>query len=116
MIRFNLTPLEELESPYWFVPDLIVAGLVGFLAYGGVSAYLNGIRDQIGASKAQTETYKSAMEKLQPQINQFTDLDTQNVALKTKIENLKRITNFSFRPISQQQCRLPCDPVDGRRR
>ena len=60
MIRINLAPPDELENPLWWLMDVSVLLLIGFVGYMGVQLYLNTIRDEIVAidnqrAKAQAE-------------------------------------------------------------
>ncbi len=92
MIRINLCPLDELESEYWYVPDLACAAAIMLLSFFGAHYYLSSIQDKIDVAYEQTESLKSNTQKLQPELQRFKTLDKDIQELNGKLSALKSIT------------------------
>lgn len=92
MIKVNLCPVDELESPYWYIPDVVALAVVALAAYLGVQHYLGTIQEQIDSVVAETDQKKQAAEALKPQIAQFETLGKDIEELNTKLKSLQSIT------------------------
>lgn len=92
MIKINLTPIEELENPYWWIPDVVTLAVVLLLSFGGVYIYLDFTRDEI----AQLETSQAMMEQeiqnIQPDVQRYNNLNEKITKLESKKRSLQRIT------------------------
>ncbi len=92
MIRINLCPIDELESEYWYVPDLAAVAAVMMLSFFSAHYYLSSIQDKIDLAYEQTESLKSNSKKLQPELERFKTLDRDIQELNGKLTALKSIT------------------------
>ncbi len=92
MIRINLTPIEELENPLWWLPDALIVGLVVLLSYGGAYFYLDITRQQIEEYNGSAEQIVSEINVLQPDVARYNDLTEKIAKLQSKNRSLKRIT------------------------
>lgn len=92
MIKINLCPIDELESQYWYVPDLAVAVVVAIASFLGVQYYLGTIQEQIETTAASTQSLTDNTEKLAPVLARFKDLNRDIEELKTKLDALQAIT------------------------
>lgn len=92
MIKINLCPIDELESQYWYVPDLAVAAVIAIVSFLGVQYYLGTIQEQIDTSRASIESLKENTAKLAPDLARFKDLKANVEELNQKLDALKAIT------------------------
>lgn len=92
MLEINLTPLEELESPHWYVPDLL--GLVAtlLLGYGGLQYYLGIQEQEIFDVQTEIAALETDLRQIQGEASQFDDLDQKVTRLESKKNSLSRIT------------------------
>ena len=92
MIRVNLCPVDELESPYWWVGEAIVGVVILISSYVGVQVYLGTIQDQIDVAVKETEILENSYRKLEPDIKKFENLDNDIKELNNKLVALQAIT------------------------
>jgi Tfp pilus assembly protein PilN len=92
MIKINLCPIDELESQYWYVPDLAVAAVVAIVSFLGVQYYLGTIQEQIDTTQASIASLKESTERLAPDLVRFKDLQKNVAELNQKLDALKVIT------------------------
>ena len=55
MIRINLTPIEQLENKFWFVPDLVLIMLVAVLSWGIGTSYVSYLQVQVDDANVEVE-------------------------------------------------------------
>lgn len=92
MIRINLAPKEELESQFWFVPELIVLILVIMAANAFVDSQLIAIQDQIASINLSRDSFNEKSKSIKPQLDRFKNLGKDKDALMLKLRALKAIT------------------------
>lgn len=92
MIRINLAPADELENPYWFVPDVAVFVVFGLASFLIVRSYLDSIREEIDLVREQTASYQENTAKLKPELARFDTLEKEIADLNNRIAALNRIT------------------------
>jgi hypothetical protein len=92
MIKVNLCPVEELESPYWYVPDLAVAITVAVAGYFGVQYYLGTIQEEIDKVDQSISSLETSTKQLEPDLKKFESLDQDIQRLNEKLQALKNIT------------------------
>ena len=92
MIKINLCPIDELESQYWYVPDLAMALAIALVSFFGVQYYLGSIQDQIDQTTAQVQSLTENTNKLKPDLERFKNLSKNIGELNQKLTALKAIT------------------------
>lgn len=92
MIKINLTPLEELENPYWWIPDLAVLLLTLAISLGGVYIYVSTIEAEIAAQEADRNRMISETQALTSDVERYNSLNQKIEQLESKKVSLKRIT------------------------
>ena len=92
MLEINLTPLEELESPHWYVPDLVGLVLTLLIGYGGLQYYMGIQEQEILDVQADLAGLQSDLRQIQGEASQFDELDQKVNRLESKKNSLKRIT------------------------
>ena len=92
MIKINLTPIDELDNPLWFVPD--VAAFV--LAATGCWFFLTSAVEEklMEVEELQTETaqIQSSYDNIAQDLEKFKNLENEVATLQGKISALKQIT------------------------
>lgn len=92
MIKINLTPVEELENPYWWAPDLSIALVLILLSLGGVYLYVSGIESEIAGMETEKERMITEGQNLSGDVERFNGLNLKIEQLESKKTSLKRIT------------------------
>ena len=92
MIKVNLCPIEELESPYWYVPDLAVALGVALAGYFAVQYYLGTIQNDIDSASQKIASLEASTKQLEPDLKRFETLDDDIKRLNAKLAALQGIT------------------------
>lgn len=92
MIKINLTPITEMESQYWWVPD-VAAFLIAFLLTGQLTSYL------LETTKLETQTIitdtdeiRASINEINPQIERYKNIEREIATLNNKLNALKLIT------------------------
>ena len=92
MIKINLTPIDELDNPLWFVPD--VAAFL--LAATGCWFFLtNAVEEKLmEVEELQTETaqIQASYDNIAQDLEKFKNLENEVATLQGKISALKQIT------------------------
>jgi Tfp pilus assembly protein PilN len=92
MIKINLCPLDELDSPYWYVPDVVAAAIVAVAVFFATQYYLGNIQDQIDVVVAEAASLDENTAKLTPDLEKFKNLGKDIADLNSKLSALKSIT------------------------
>lgn len=92
MIKVNLCPVEELESPYWYVPDVAVAITVALAGYFAVQYYLGTIQEEIDKVDQSISSLDTSTRQLEPDLKRFESLDQDIQRLNEKLKALQNIT------------------------
>lgn len=92
MIKVNLCPVEELESPYWYVPDLAVTLGVALAGYLGVQYYFGTIQTSIDSVNQSIASLDTSTKQLEPDLKRFESLDDDIRRLNDKLGALQSIT------------------------
>ncbi len=92
MIKINLCPIDELESQYWYVPDIAVAVVIAVVSFLGVQYYLGTIQERIDTANANVASLTDSYDKLAPDLAKFASLQTDVATLNTRLNALKAIT------------------------
>lgn len=92
MIKINLTPVEELENPYWWIPDLAVLLLTLAISLGGVYIYVSTIEAEIAAQEADKNRMMAETQALTADVERYNSLNQKIEQLESKKFSLKRIT------------------------
>jgi hypothetical protein len=92
VIKINLCPLDELESQYWYLPDLAVAAVCLLASFLGVQYYLGTIQEEIDKVTESKVSLEDSYQKLAPDLERFKDLDADIAALNSKLQALRSIT------------------------
>jgi hypothetical protein len=92
VIKINLAPIDELESGYWYLPEVIMIVLAVALSYYGIQTYLDGIRAEVEQMTTLTATKETALQEITRETAKYDQLDQNIVKLNEKLEALKKIT------------------------
>lgn len=92
MIKINLTPVEELENPYWWIPDLSVLLLTLAISLGGVYIYVSSVEAEIAAQEADKNRMAAETQALASEVERYNSLNQKIEQLESKKFSLKRIT------------------------
>lgn len=92
MININLSPAEELDNPYWWIPDVAIFGLILLLAMSGVKFYLTSIQNQIDQLTEESKVLESTLESLRPEVERYTNLTAKIQDIDTVRQALSSIT------------------------
>ncbi len=92
MIKINLAPIDELESPYWYLPELIMAIVVVAVSWFSINYYLDAVRDEITDVNSQTDAKQLAFQEITKDTAKYDQLDKDIKALNEKLDSLKNIT------------------------
>ena len=92
MIRINLAPPDELESPYWWVPDALIFAFVLALGVIGVNYYMGFSEKEIEKLKAEAVTLNAGTAAMQVDVQRHKELTARIDTLEQKRQALSRIT------------------------
>lgn len=92
MIKINLAPQDEIESPYWFLPEVLIIIISLGLSWYGVQMYLSDIENDISELQTQTESLRANYRTLKRETAEFDNLDKDIQKLNEKLNSLKNIT------------------------
>jgi Tfp pilus assembly protein PilN len=92
LIKINLCPEEELESPYWYVPTVAAAVTVAVVGFLGVQWYLSSIEDQIQARQEHTATLEQGYNKIAVELKRFETMEHDIATLNGKLAALRNIS------------------------
>lgn len=92
MIKINLTPVEELENPYWWIPDLAVLLLTLAISLGGVYIYVSSVEAEIAVQEADKNRMAAETQALTADVERYNSLNQKIEQLESKKFSLKRIT------------------------
>ena len=93
LVRINLAPSEELENPYWYIPDLATFILVGLISYFIVDASLQKIREEIEVAQIQGEELRQQNNMLKSKIKRYDELNVIKADLTKKRDAVEKITS-----------------------
>lgn len=92
MIKINLAPVDELESPYWFVPDVAMVLVIAFTGFLGVRLYLGSMQQEIDTLTADRDSFQTSYDQLSPDLQRYKNLDASIKTLREKVDSLRGIT------------------------
>lgn len=93
LVRINLAPAEELENPYWYIPDTLALVLVAILSYFIVDGSLEKIREEIEVAQIQGEELRQQNNMLKSKITRFDELNVIKADLIKKRDAVEKITS-----------------------
>lgn len=102
MIRVNLAPREELDSQFWFMPDVLLLLVVFLVANAVVEGQLTGLQDEVAQTMASRDDYNERAQKIQPELEKFKNLGKDKENLLVKLRALQAITGSriaKFKPL-----------------
>ena len=89
-IDINLAPYEEIEQPFWWVPDAVLFALVFIGAYLAVTSHLNSIQERIDVHNQNAQNAQSKLENLKSDLAIVTNLEKET--LEQIKDSLEKIT------------------------
>lgn len=92
MITINLTPIEELEDPRWWIPDVGAFLLIVGITLGAVYFYIGSLEDEVDLRRAEKQRLIDETSRLEGDVSTFNDLNSKISALNSKKNSLQRIT------------------------
>jgi hypothetical protein len=87
-----LTPVEELDNPQWWLPDVIIFMTFLALSYGGVYYYSSVIQEELAIKEADKQRIIQETGSLDSDVEKFNSLNTKISALASKKTSLQQIT------------------------
>jgi len=102
VIRINLAPKEELESQLWFLPELILMLIVGFVVFTVVALEMSDIKDNIATVTATRNDLNERAKQILPKLERFKTLGKDKESLMVKLRALQMITDSKlakYRPL-----------------
>lgn len=93
MIKINLTPVEELENPLWWIPDAIILAVLVMITFSGTYLYMDLTRNEISKIKGRQNLALSEIEALRPDLERYDDLNDKVNTLESRKNSLMRITD-----------------------
>ena len=92
MIKINLTPVDELENPFEFLPD----GFAIVAAFAACYWYMGNLEQekltQIEEVEQETAQVRRSYNNIKGDLEKFKDMENQVGTLNSKIESLRQIT------------------------
>ena len=92
MITINLAPPEELESPYWYLPDIAAVAVVIVLGSFVWDIVLNQTQAKIDSLNSEAASYAQSYQEVSSELKRFNDLNKQISELGQKKRALENIT------------------------
>lgn len=92
-IKINLTPLEELENPRWYLPDLGILLFSLLLSFLSVKLYLENQELKVEQLEQDMTAHRAAYKQIKGEVMQFDDLSEKIAKLESKKNSLLRITD-----------------------
>ena len=92
-ITVNLAPAEELENPYWYVPDLVTLLVVAMISYFIINSSLQQLRDEIEVANIEAEELTRQSVTLKSKTKRFDELNKFKENLIQKRDAVERITS-----------------------
>ena len=92
MIKINLTPVEELENPFWYVPEVLVFALLMFSGCSLVELEFDSVRNETQLLQSEAAEFNSNTQKIKPELQRFDSLQADIDKLNLTISSLKKIT------------------------
>lgn len=102
MIKINLVPIEELENPHWYLPEVMTMVLTVMISWFAVQAYLDGIREDIDNFSTDTANLEMSYKTILKETVRYDQLDKDISDLKDKLDSLRKITTSKierFKPV-----------------
>ena len=93
LVRINLAPSEELENPYWYIPDTVTFILIGLISYFIVDGSLQKIREEIEVAQIQGEELRQQNNMLKNKITRYDELNVIKEDLTKKRDAVEKITS-----------------------
>ena len=92
MIKINLCPIDELQNPYWWIQDVVVAATVTVGAFVAVQYYLGQIQVEIEEVNVKIEEINANEQKLASDLRRYANMEKDEAELQIKLTALQQIT------------------------
>jgi small-conductance mechanosensitive channel len=92
LIKINLTPLDELDNPFWYVPDFVAMSLAGVACWFYMSSSVEEKLMQVEELQSETAQIQSSYDNIAQDLEKFKNLENEVNNLQGKIAALKQIT------------------------
>lgn len=92
MIKINLCPVDEIESPHWWIVDASVLALIVVGAIFGVKFYLAQTQSEVESIRAKIEDIKASEQTLAADLQRYRNMEKDEVSLQSKLKSLQKIT------------------------
>ena len=92
MIKINLAPIEELENKFWYLPEILMAAMIGIGGHMGVQFYLSQIETEMTNLMDEKRDFDKSYRRLKPDLERFDSLNKEVDQLKKKLNSLRQIT------------------------
>ena len=96
MLKINLAPTHELDSPFWFVPDLLLFLALSLIGFAAIQMYVGSIETEIDMVRQKAEKMKKGTEELQPKLKSYDEMIDKVDRLSNKRDSLKDITKVKI--------------------
>jgi hypothetical protein len=92
LIKINLTPIDELENPLWYVPDVVGMTLAAAACWFFMTSVVEEKRIELEEIQSETAQLENSYENLAQDLEKFNNLEAEVGTLQGKIAALKQIT------------------------
>jgi len=102
LININLAPIDEQESPYWYLPELAMFILSVGISWFAVQSYLEGIQVNVARYEIEVASKNAAYQVITRETARYNQLDKDIEKLNEKLNSLQKITISKiarFRPV-----------------
>jgi Tfp pilus assembly protein PilN len=92
VIKINLTPIEELENPYWWAPDLAASIVIVGLTFGAVYYHVSSAEGEINQRASEKQRLIDETMALNADVDKFNSLSGKIATLESRKNALRQIT------------------------
>lgn len=92
MIEINLVSAKDLDEKHWYLPLLIVFGLILIVSWLIVQIYFNSIKQDISNINAESSQIEEDIVKLKPSVLRYKEVRGQLENIRQKILSIEKIT------------------------
>lgn len=96
-VKINLAPLEELENPNWWIPDVATLLVVFCLAYFGLEYHFSILRDEIATNDTKTAQIQTQRKTLKKKLKDAAAKQQKIAELEAMYGAISRITESKMR-------------------
>lgn len=92
IVKINLAPYEEIENPYWWVPDALLFVVVVGVAMASLEFHFDQIRSQIDQHRVKTEDLRAEYDGVKKNLERFEEAKKKAEEFRQMYNSLRGIT------------------------